>query len=290
MAFATGGLVMLSEMMTKLPPSEKKIATYILENPRDAISLTASELGKRSSTSGAAVIRLCKSLDLKGFQDLKLRIAGDLQKTPHQEIRDIEPNESKYTIIEKMTTNSIQTIKETAELLSADELTKAIQVLENANSIHFFGVGASNIIAQDAQQKFIRINKHATAFNDIHMAATVVANFGKNDVVVGISFSGNTVEVAKILELANKVGASTISLTKYGSSVVSEQADIRLYTSATREPTFRSGATSSRIAQLHAIDILFMCVAAQQYEETVKHIDETREAIDFIRKSNRPKK
>jgi len=290
MAFATGGLVMLSEMMAKLPPSEKKIATYILENPRDAISLTASELGKRSSTSGAAVIRLCKSLDLKGFQDLKLRIAGDLQKTPQQEIRDIEPNESKYTIIEKMTTNSIQTIKETAELLSADELTKAIQVLENANSIHFFGVGASNIIAQDAQQKFIRINKHATAFNDIHMAATVVANFGKNDVVVGISFSGNTVEVAKILELANKVGASTISLTKYGSSVVSEQADIRLYTSATREPTFRSGATSSRIAQLHAIDILFMCVAAQQYEETVKHIDETREAIDFIRKSNRPKK
>jgi len=290
MAFATGGLVMLSEMMTKLPPSEKKIATYILENPRDAISLTASELGKRSSTSGAAVIRLCKSLDLKGFQDLKLRIAGDLQKTPHQEIRDIEPNESKYTIIEKMTTNSIQTIKETAELLSADELTKAIQVLENANSIHFFGVGASNIIAQDAQQKFIRINKHATAFNDIHMAATVVANFGKNDVVVGISFSGNTVEVAKILELANNVGASTISLTKYGSSIVSEQADIRLYTSATREPTFRSGATSSRIAQLHAIDILFMCVAAQQYEETVKHIDETREAIDFIRKSNRPKK
>jgi len=290
MAFATGGLVMLSEMMAKLPPSEKKIATYILENPRDAISLTASELGKRSSTSGAAVIRLCKSLDLKGFQDLKLRIAGDLQKTPQQEIRDIEPNESKYTIIEKMTTNSIQTIKETAELLSADELTKAIQVLENANSIHFFGVGASNIIAQDAQQKFIRINKHATAFNDIHMAATVVANFGKNDVVVGISFSGNTVEVAKILELANNVGASTISLTKYGSSIVSEQADIRLYTSATREPTFRSGATSSRIAQLHAIDILFMCVAAQQYEETVKHIDETREAIDFIRKSNRPKK
>ncbi|MBS4200822.1 MurR/RpiR family transcriptional regulator [Bacillus sp. FJAT-49732] len=290
MAIATGGLVMLSEMLSKLPPSEKKIAAYILENPRDAISLTASELGKRSSTSGAAVIRLCKSLDLKGLQDLKFRIAGDLQKTVQQEVRDIEPNESKYTIIEKMTTNSIQTIKETAELLSEEELTKAIHAIENASSIHFFGVGASYIIAQDAQQKFLRISKHATAFNDIHMAATVVANFGKDDVLVGISFSGNTVEVATILELANKVGANTISLTKYGSSIVSEQADIRLYTSATREPTFRSGATSSRIAQLHAIDILFMCVAAQQYEETVKHIDETREAIDFIGKSERPKK
>src|SRR5690606_20756427 len=79
MSFMTGGLVMLSEMLPKLPPSESKIAAYILKNPKESISLTASELGKQSNTSSAAVIRLCKSLDLKGFQDLKLRIAGDLQ-------------------------------------------------------------------------------------------------------------------------------------------------------------------------------------------------------------------
>lgn len=285
MAYAMGGLVMLTEMLDKLPPSEKKIASYILENPREAISMTASELGKSSSTSSAAVIRLCKSLDLKGLQELKLRIAGDLQKTQPKGFRDIEPNESQYSIIEKMTTNSIQTLQETAELLSTDELSKAVEILQNADTIHFFGVGASSIIAQDAQQKFLRINKHATAFNDTHMAATMVANAKENDVVVGISFSGKTFEVAKILELANKQGANTISLTKYGSSIVSDQADIRLYTSATREPTFRSGATSSRIAQLHVIDIIFMCVTSGKYEEAVKYIDETRESIDFLRKS-----
>ncbi|MBO0991653.1 MurR/RpiR family transcriptional regulator [Bacillus sp. SD088] len=284
MSYATGGLVMLSEMLAKLPPSERKIASYMLENPRESISLTASELGKRSSTSSAAVIRLCKSLDLTGLQELKLRIAGDLQKEPTSEFRDIEPNESMYSIIEKMTSNSIQTLKETAELLSPEELSKAIKAIENASTIHLFGVGASFISAEDAQQKFLRINKNALAFNDLHMAATVVANAGKNDVVIGISFSGGTHEVAKILELANKQGATTISLTKYGSSIVSEQADIRLYISATKEPTFRSGATSSRIAQLHAIDILFMCVASQQYKEAIASIDETREAIDFIKK------
>lgn len=282
---AMGGLVMLSEMLSKLPPSERKIAAYILENPRESISMTASELGKMSDTSSAAVIRLCKSLDLKGLQELKLRVAGDLQKSKPQAFRDIEPNESKYSIIEKMTINSIQTIQETAELISTDELSKAVEAIQNANSIHFFGIGASGIIAQDAQQKFMRINKNATFSSDTHLAATIVANAGKNDVVVGISFSGKTFEVAKILEIANKRGATTISLTKYGSSIVADQADIRLYTSATREPAFRSGATSSRIAQLHAIDIIFMCVASQQYEEAVKYIDETREAIDILRKN-----
>ncbi|KAF0818616.1 RpiR family transcriptional regulator YbbH, clustered with N-acetylmuramic acid utilization [Bacillus sp. ZZV12-4809] len=280
---------MLSEMLPKLPPSESKIAAYILKNPKESISLTASELGKQSNTSSAAVIRLCKSLDLKGFQDLKLRIAGDLQKTKEQGFRDIEPNESLSSIIQKMTNNSIQTLRETAELLSTDELSKAVDAIQNAKTIHFFGVGASNIIAQDAQQKFLRINHMSNAFSDLHLAATVIANASEEDVVVGISFSGQTIEVAKLIELANQKGATTISLTKYGSSMVSDRADIRLYTSTTKEATFRSGATSSRMAQLHVIDILFMRAASQQYEETVKHLDKTREAVDFIKGKHKSK-
>ncbi|WP_407271565.1 MurR/RpiR family transcriptional regulator [Radiobacillus sp. PE A8.2] len=280
-----GGLTMLTEMLSMLPPSERKIATYIIENPQEAISLTANELGKRSLTSGAAVIRLCKSLNLKGFQDLKIRVAGDLQKTDVQGFRDIEPNEPVQSIIEKMTDNSIQTIRETAELLHIDEIQQAVQVLTNARKIHFIGVGASGIIALDAQQKFMRINKISYAFTDLHMAATQVANAQKDDVVVGISFSGQTLEVAKVLQLAKQNDVTTISLTKYGNSPVTEQADIRLYTSATKEPTFRSGATSSRIAQLQVMDILFMCVASINYDDTVTHLNKTRDAIELLTKN-----
>lgn len=282
MSFMTGGLVMLAEMLPNLPPSERKIASYIIDNPEEAINLTAIELGKRSTTSGAAVIRLCKSLDLKGFQDLKFRIAGDLQKKDVEGFRDIEPNEPLLSIVDKMTNNSIQTIRETAELLNSTDLEKAIDWLDSARKIHFVGVGASGIIAQDAQQKFLRINKTSYAFTDMHMAATLVANATEEDVVIGISFSGETEEVARVLELAKKKGIQTISLSKYGSSKVSQYADIRLYSSATREPTFRSGATSSRIGQLQVIDILFLCVASIRYDETVERLDATREAISFF--------
>ncbi|WP_416147280.1 MurR/RpiR family transcriptional regulator [Salipaludibacillus sp. HK11] len=277
-----GGIMMLSEMLSSLPPSEKKIAIYIIANPQETISLTAKELGEKSLTSGAAVIRLCKSLNLKGFQDLKIRIAGDLQRTDSGAVRDIEPNESPLSIIEKMTNNSIQTIRETSELLSIDELVRATEMLRKTSRIHFVGLGASGIIAQDAQQKFLRINKNAYAFTDIHMVATQVANAEENDVVVGISYSGSTLEIAKVLQLAKQRNIKTISLTKYSNNVVAENADVNLYTSATKEPTFRSGATSSRIAQLQVVDILFMCVASLLYDETVKHLDETRKAVEFL--------
>ncbi|MEN1967380.1 MurR/RpiR family transcriptional regulator [Lentibacillus sp. N15] len=283
MVYMTGGLMRVKEMLPSLPPSEEKIANYILAHPHEVISMTANELGKRSMTSSAAVIRLCKSLNLKGLHELKIRIAGDLQKTTQAGFQDIEPNEAPMSIIEKMTNNSIQTIRETAELLSIDELERAVELLEKARRIHFIGVGASSIIAQDAEQKFLRINKTAYAFEDVHMATTLVANAEKNDVVVGISFSGETGEVANILQLARENGAGTISLTKYGKFPVTEQADINLYTSATREPTFRSGAMSSRMAQLQVIDILFMCVASLAYDETVKHLAVTRNAIDSLK-------
>lgn len=283
MSYMTGGLVMLKEMLPLLPPSEKKVAIFILDNPHDSIILTANELGKKSKTSGAAVIRLSKSLNLKGFQDLKMRIAGDLQKTKSQGFRDIEPNEPIRSIIEKMTNNSIQTIRETAELVNTEELQKAVEYLRNAQTIHFIGIGASGIIAKDAEQKFLRINKAAYAFDDMHLAATLVANAQKDDVVVGISFSGETSEVARMLQFASEKKLKTISLTKYGNSIVTEFAEVKLYTSATREPTFRSGATSSRMGQLQVIDILFMCVASTQYNETVKHLEATRDAIDFLK-------
>lgn len=279
----TGGIVILTEMMSSLPPSEKKIASYILENPEETIPLTANELGKRSSTSGAAVIRLCKSLNLKGFQDLKLRIAGDLQRPDdYVGYQDIQPGESVPSIVKKMSDNAIQTIRETSDLLNTEELQQAVDVIKNSRRIHFIGVGASSIAAEDAQQKFLRIDKTAHAFKDMHLAATLVANAEETDVVVGISFSGETLEIAKILELAKEKNAQTISLTKYGNSTVANQADINLYTSATSEPTFRSAATFSRLAQLQVVDSLFMSVASQDYEEAVMHLDATRDAVDYL--------
>ncbi|MFD2639033.1 MurR/RpiR family transcriptional regulator [Piscibacillus salipiscarius] len=290
MGRTNAGIFMLNEMKSKLPPSERKIAQFILDYPEKAINMTATELGKESETSSAAVIRLCKSLKLKGFQELKLRVAGDLQRNDVMEFRDIEPNEPHTTTIEKVTLNSVQTIQETADLIDTDSLNQAVNALLEGNRIYIFGVGASSIPAIDAYQKLIRINRAAFVLTDLHMAATAVANTDERDIVFGISFSGETHEVAKILEIANSQGAKTISLTKYGRSMVADQADINLYTSATKEASFRSGATSSRLAQLHVIDILFMCLASKSYEQTVDYLDSTRTAIRDLQNKVKKKK
>ncbi|MEH7009933.1 MurR/RpiR family transcriptional regulator [Neobacillus niacini] len=283
---AAGGLKMLQNMLDQLPASERKIAQYILENPRSILNSTVNDIGSQAKTSGAAVIRLCKSLGLNGFQDLKVRIASDLVKPAEQGYRDIEPGESYYSIVQKTTSNSIQSIRDSEEIINYEELERAVHTLLPAQNVHFFGIGASNIIAKDAQQKFLRIQKNATAFTDTHLVATLIANANKDDVVFAISHSGETAEVIKVMSLAKERGIKTISLTKYGQSSVASLADIKLFTSYSGEPAFRSAATSSRLAQLYMMDILFLSMATVQYEQTIRAIDQTREAIRFIKEGN----
>jgi DNA-binding MurR/RpiR family transcriptional regulator len=278
-----GGLKIIQSMLEQLPASERKIAAFILENPNMLLNSTVHEIGAHAGTSGAAVIRLCKSLGLNGFQDLKVRIAGDLVKPLEQGYRDIEPDESFYSIVQKTTSNSIQSIRDSEEIINYEELERAVHTISAAKNVHFFGIGASNIIAKDAQQKLLRIHKNATAFTDIHLVATLIGNAGKDDIVFGISHSGETPEVIKVMSLAKKHGVKTISLTKYGQSSVASLSDIKLFTSYSAEAPFRSAATSSRLAQLYIMDILFLSMATVQYEDTITSIDKTREAIQFIK-------
>ncbi|KKI89892.1 RpiR family transcriptional regulator [Bacillus sp. SA1-12] len=282
---ASGGLNIIKNVIPSLPESERKIADYILDHPKEVVNCTAGELGALAGSSSAAVIRLCKSLGVKGFQELKVRIAGDLVKPVEQGYRDIEPDETIQSIVQKTTSNSIQSLSDTSELINNDELEQAVHVLLKAKNVHFFGIGASHIIAMDAQQKFLRINKGSTAFTDAHLVATLIANADEDDVVFGISFSGETREVINVLSLAKENGVKTISLTKYGQSAVSSLAEINLFTSYSNEAPFRSAATSSRLAQLYVIDLLFLCMAAKQYDETVQYIDKTREAIKFLKEN-----
>ncbi len=279
----TGGLKIIENMLGQLPESERKIAEYILESPYEVVNCTVSELAAKTHSSGAAVIRLCKSLGFKGFQDLKVRIVSDLGKPVEQGYRDIEQGEKPEDIVQKTLSNSIQSLRDSAEVIHYEELERVVEALLAAKNIHLFGIGASHIIATDAQQKLLRINKPATAFSDTHLVATLIANAEKDDVVFAISFSGETPEVINIMALAKEKGMKTISLTKYGQSSVAALADMKLYTSYSAEAPFRSAATSSRLAQLFMIDILFLSMATEQYGETIDYIDKTRGAIQFLK-------
>jgi DNA-binding MurR/RpiR family transcriptional regulator len=161
-----------------------------------------------------------------------------------------------------------------------------VTAIANAGRVDVYGVGASAFVAADLQQKLHRIGRVSFAWNDTHIMLTSAAVLRPGDVAVAISHTGSTTDTVEALRTAREHGATTIALTNYPTSPVTEVADLVL-TTAARETTFRSGATSSRIAQLTVIDCLFIGVAQRRLGDSLKALDSTRDAVGHHRLESR---
>lgn len=275
------GLLRIREALNSIKPAEKNAANYILQHPEEVIRLSIKELSERSQSSQAAIIRLCKSIDVSGFQDLKVRIAGDIQTNElfNYSYEEISSDEEVNSLIEKISQKNIYSVMETLKILNRSSVEKAIEKLDDAKRIDFYGAAASQIIAHDAQQKFLRINKYCTAYEDAHMQLTSSITLTEQDVAVGISYSGETSHVLSSIQNAKDKKATTIGITRYGKNTLGNLVDIHLCVSSTESDLIRSAATASRIAQLNIIDILFTGVASRNYDATIHYLNETREAL-----------
>ncbi|MCM0649338.1 MurR/RpiR family transcriptional regulator [Clostridium swellfunianum] len=276
-----GSLIKIKEIIQDLNPSEKKVAQYIVDNPSDISHLSIGELAEKSGSSEATVVRLCKLLDFKGYKDFKISITRDIafmaRDDEGEQYTDVEPGDDLKSIIQNISYNNKKSIENTLEIISYKAIEEAVEAISKADRIEFYGVGASHIIALDAAQKFSRINKVALAYPDPHVQIVSAANLNKGDVAIAVSYSGETKDTYESISVAKESGATTISITKFGQSTISDFCDINLFVSAP-EISIRSGAMSSRIAQLNVIDILFTGVASKDFDKIKKHLNRTRKA------------
>ncbi|WP_408007639.1 MurR/RpiR family transcriptional regulator [Pseudalkalibacillus sp. A8] len=275
-----GGLISIQESMPSLKPSERKVAEYILMNPGEVVNLSVQKLAKKTKVSEATIIRLSRTLSYKGFQELKLRIAGDLAQfnNNNHSYQEIPTDGSVSSIITSISHNNIQSINDTISVLSPEQVEKTVSVMSNARKIAVFGIGASAVIAQDFKQKLTRVNRWCEAAYDFDTQGTISANLTEKDVAFGISYSGRTKDVIESLKIAKENGAETISLTKFGRNPVADLADINLFTSSL-EKSIRSGAMSSRISQLNVIDILYIGITSRHYDKSIDALERTRKAV-----------
>lgn len=268
----------LRAFLPSVRPSEKKVAQYILSNPESVVELPITQLARLSGVSDATVVKLCQRVGYSGFQELKINLARELSMPSTRVYGKVEPGDTIEEITQKTFSHNERALHDTARALSSAQLEKAISALSAASRMHFYGSGASGIVALDAEQKFLRIGMNCQAFRDPHLGATAAALLDKDSVAVGISHSGATRDTVDSLTIAYRAGATTVCLTNVMGSPIARVADITLLT-AVAESDFRGGAMASRMAQLSVIDILFIGVALKRHDHTMQCLAKTLEAV-----------
>lgn len=273
-------LILLESSLTNLNPSEYRVAQYVIDHPHETINSSIQHLANLTNVSEATIVRLSKKIKCKGFQDLKMKIAMELNNANERgpDYDELNMNYSKESVINSISQSNIKSIKNTAQILSPEELEQAILILNKARKICVFGIGASSIIAEDLKQKLTRIDKWCEVGKSYDEQATLSANLTNEDVVIAISNTGQTEDMIQSLSLARDKGSQIISITKYSKNYIADLANINLFFSSLEKPV-RSAAMSSRIAMLNVIDILFISLASRNYERYTKLLENTRQAV-----------
>ncbi len=277
-------LLRLRESRSNISATERSIATHLLEHPEDAMNMSIHALSEATFASPSTIIRLCHRLGFDGYKDFRRALTYELAlRQPDDTTLETEvtPTDTLDDIIEKITYKNIAALEDSKKLLDTETVAACVTLLDHANTILLFGMGASLCAARDAYLKFLRINKPCVINDDWHAQYLQANNATKNDVAILISYSGETAEVLQCMKRLVENGTPTIAITRCVPSSLSDLADYKLYTTAS-ESTYRSGAMSSRISQLNIIDILYTAYVNNHYRYCKERLTKT-----YIRKNDK---
>ena len=262
-----------------LSKKEKLLCSYMQENSRDVIHMSITEMAEKCKTSEPSLVRLSKKLGYKGFQAMKISIAQDVIEPSMQIYEKLSEDDTVAAIVEKVFYSNIQALNDTLSVLNKNNIEKAVNLIINCNRLLFLGVGGSNIIAQDAQHKFVRIGYPPMSSIDPNIQAMAASLLTEKDVLVAISHSGSSSTTIEVAAIAKEAGAKVITITNYSRCPILKYSDIPLFT-ASPETEFKTEALSSRIAELSIIDSLFIGVVLKNYDKALINMKTTRQALD----------
>ncbi|MFE2299490.1 MurR/RpiR family transcriptional regulator [Streptomyces sp. NPDC059445] len=270
----------LAPSMTR---SMQRVAEAVAGDPAGCAALTVTGLAELTGTSEATVVRTARLLGYPGYRDLRLALAGLAAQQQSGRApavtADIAVDDPIADVVAKLAYDEQQTLADTAAALDTVQLGAAVAAIAAARRVDVYGVGASGLVAQDLQQKLMRIGVMAFAHIDPHLAVTSAVQLRAKDVAIAVTHSGSTGDVIEPLRVAFEHGATTVAVTGRPGGPVAQYADHVLTTSAARESELRPAAMSSRTSQLLVVDCLFVGVAQRTYDTAAPALSASYEAL-----------
>lgn len=243
--------------------SEEKIKSYLLSDLLNVIHLSVTELAEEIGVGETTIVRFCKKLGYKGYQDFKLAIAQDdtIRK------RDEKISERLSDMVYH---NLLAVLEDTLHLMDQNLINESIRLISESKYVYFIGIGSSGITAIEAYGKFFRLSPKFHYFTDSHFQMMAAQIMTEDDLLIVFSLSGSTKEIVDTVKEAKKKGCRVIAITNFKKSPITKYSDIVLLSSF-KGDSLSGGTFAEKISQLYILDVLFM-----EYLATDQQLEENR--------------
>ncbi len=258
-------LVKMRTVRDELSANEKKIADYILKNSALIRDYSSQNLAASVGVSQSSIIKFSQKLNYTGFTDLKLAIHESVVKGNEDEHSSVAGNgldEQAGSVQRQLYKIKDEALLTTIELNDENRISSAVKLLQKSNRVQIIALGVDSLVAKNFASMLIQIGKSVIAEVDPYIQLSSIATLGKGDLVVVISFSGQSEQMIRLTRQAKKAGVSIISLTSYSANPIRSLADVKLF-SVNRQGGFEVPQIISSASQQHVVDVLFSTLLKQ---------------------------
>ena len=186
-----------------LTQKEKELVDHLLKNKNQINNISITDLSKEIGISPSTITRFAKKVDCESFVDLKMKLNSLKNEVKHSKSDDVFTSVHNYYR---------ETINSAKALLTNESIHYLVNEIINSKNIYIYGIGSSGLSGQEMMQRLLRMGFNVHCITDSHMMIINSAIVSKNDLVIGLSISGETKEVINALKVCNRNGAKTIGI------------------------------------------------------------------------------
>lgn len=266
-------LPLIESKFEEFSESEKTIAEYFLAT--DDEDLSSKTVSKKLYVSEAALTRFAKRLGLSGYREFIYS---------YQQFKE---NEGKTIILRKSPVFDTyeEILEKTYALYDGDKYDEFTKLILNCKRIYIYGVGSSGYLAKEFAQRLIRLGLDAEAITNTHEILLNEVRIKKDNFVMGISYSGKSIEVIEALKSASKKGARTGFLVANDSKFRNEYFDVVLLL-AHKQNLEYSNIISPQFPAMIILDILFKRLYDERQDSGEVYMQSVNQMLSIIKEKD----
>ncbi|MCQ2452588.1 MAG: MurR/RpiR family transcriptional regulator [Oscillospiraceae bacterium] len=262
-------LALIEKESTGFSKSQRKIASFILENYDKAAFMTASRLGNTVGVSESTVVRFAAELGYDGYPEMRKALQDMIRNclTSVQRIEAARGLLENEDILTAVLNSDIEQIRITMDETNREDFNSAVNAIVNAKHIYIFGLRSSAAIASfmGFYFNFLFENVRVVNENSVSEVFEQILRIGEGDVMLALSFPRYSKRTIKAMRYAKDRCATVIGITDNKNSPIAKLADIPLCA--------RSDMVSfvdSLVAPLSLVNALIVAVSSMAQENELQ--------------------
>ncbi|MGR4863631.1 MurR/RpiR family transcriptional regulator [Caulobacter sp. LARHSG274] len=259
------------EVYDGLSKRMKQVARYVLDQPDDLAFETLSLVSQRSGVQPSAVVRFAKSLGFSGANQMQRLIREDLLsrrvdlaygERVRQFARARSAADDDAGILAEHADADTLALANLKEAISEETLNRAVDRLEQADTIYVAGARRSFPVASYLAYSFQQIGKKTVFIDGVGgFHAQAARTLTPDDLLLAVSYHAYAEETIACARIAAERGAPILAITDSAVSPLATLASEVLLVREAEVRNFRSLAVSLCLAQSLVIAYAFRVTA-----------------------------